>query len=153
METRNILNNDNQVIGQLTLPDNTPEEVWQEKLNAYKAAITVDNSVYVKRTIKERKEFSEQMLEEFKAKNISEGINALQALKMQEKSKRIMFSFMGVDGEVDILNCAVSGDVEVACLALMYCTNLDDMSLPYHWLNTARRDWLVSKMKAYLGWA
>lgn len=32
---RDILNANNEVIGQLTLPDDTPEEIWQEKLAEY----------------------------------------------------------------------------------------------------------------------
>lgn len=36
METRDILNKDNMKIGELTLPLNTPEEVWEEKLSKYR---------------------------------------------------------------------------------------------------------------------
>lgn len=36
MAIRNILNYNNEIIGQLELPDSTPEEVWQERLNAFK---------------------------------------------------------------------------------------------------------------------
>lgn len=36
MAIRNILNYNNEIIGQLELPDNTPEEVWQKRLEAFK---------------------------------------------------------------------------------------------------------------------
>ena len=152
METRNILNSEGQVIGQLTLPDNTAESVWQEKLAAYAASIVVDTSMQIKYTIKQRKEFAEQLLEEFKAKNLGEGINALQAMYMHHKVRKLDVNFMGVAMYIDLLNTAISGDVEVACLSLQYCV-VDDMSMPYHWLNAERRDWLVNKMKTFLGWA
>jgi hypothetical protein len=35
METRDILNHLGQVIGHMELPDNTPEEIWAEKLAVY----------------------------------------------------------------------------------------------------------------------
>jgi hypothetical protein len=152
METRDILNSENQVIGQLSLPIGTSEEVWQAKLDAYKAGISVDSSAILKITIKERKEFAEKILEDFKAKNLSDGINALQAMYMHHKFRALEVTFYGVPMTLDLLNMAVSGDVEVACLALIYCVP-DDMSMPYHWLNSERRDWLVTRMKTFLGWS
>ena len=151
MESRNILDINGQVIGQLTLPIGTSEEVWQEKLNQYKVSVELDASQATKFSIKQRKEFADQLLEEFKAKNISEGINGLQAMYMHHKLRALPVTFMGVPMTLDLLNMAISGDVEVATLALIYCTP-DDMTAPYHWLNTERRDWLVSKMKTFLGW-
>lgn len=149
---REIVDNNNHTIGRLSLPDGTSEEVWQEKLSAYK----IQNAEQINRaltfSIKVRKEFAERLLEEFKFKNLSEGVNALQGMWIQHKMRALPVSFMGVNFTLDILNMAVSGDVEIACLALQNC-ELDDMTMPYHWFNSARRDWLVSEMKKFLGWS
>lgn len=108
-------------------------------------------SFNLKLNIKARKDFADQLLEDFKFKNINEGINALQGLYMHSRMRELPITFMGLSMKVDILNMAVSGDLEVAALALLYCTP-DDMSQPYHWFSVARRDYLVFKLKEYLGW-
>jgi hypothetical protein len=152
METRDIKNKDNQVIGQLSLPEGTSEAVWTAKLNEYKQDVSLSPSYAVQYSIKQRKEFADQLLEEFKAKNISDGINGLQAMYMHHKLRALPVTFMGLSMTLDLLNMAISGDVEVAALSLLNCTP-DDMSQPYHWLSAERRDWLVAKMKAFLGWS
>lgn len=153
METRNILNSQNQIVGTLTLPDGTAEEIWQEKLSAFAISSQEQAARNISISIKERKQYAEDLLERFKKKNISEGINALQAINMQAKVRALPVTFMGHSVTVDLLNCAISGDIEVAVLSLLYCTDIDDMSQPYHWLSQARVDWLVADMKNFLGWA
>lgn len=150
---RNILNNQDQVIGTLELPDDTPESVWEERLSAYKISAQEIYDRSIEQSIKTRKLYAEDLLERFKKKNISEGINGLQAMHMQAKVRALPVTFMGYSMTVDLLNCAISGDIEVAVLTLLYCTDIDDMSQPYHWLNQDRVNWLIADMKAYLGWA
>jgi hypothetical protein len=118
---------------------NSPEQV--AKRNSYSSSIL----------IKTRKEYSENLMERFKAKNISEGINAVQAMHMHDRLRALPVTFSSQSFTLDILNMAISGDVEVACLSLMSCT-ADDMSLPKHWLSQARINWLVNDMKTFLGW-
>ena len=151
MEKRNILDINGNVVGELEMPDGTPESVWTEKLNQFKTNLSVDASAATKFTIKERKEFADQLLEEFKARNIADGITATQALWMHHRMRALSITIGGVPMVLDILNMAVSGDVETACIALQYA-QADDMSMSYHWLNEARIAWIVSKMKNYLGW-
>lgn len=144
-------------IGELEEPEGVTwtEEQWAEKLgNAAKPPPTVGEiqASYLRNTIKQRKEYAEDLLERLKQKNISEGINAMQGMWMHHKMRALEVNFMGVDFVVDIMNMAVSGDVEIACLSLMNCTP-DSMALPYHWMNAARINWIVADMKAYLGWA
>lgn len=149
---RDILDKNGLVIGQLEMPDDTSEAAWQAKLNEYKLDLQIDAAQVVKFNIKARKEFADQMLEDFKAKNMSDGINVMQALWMHSRMRELSIVIGGVPMKLDILNMAVSGDIETACVALQYCTP-DDMSMPYHWLNSIRVNWLVQKMKTYLGWA
>lgn len=150
---RNILNNQDQVIGTLELPDDTLESVWEERLSAYKVSTQELTARGLEQSIKSRKVYAEDLLERFKKKNISEGINALQAMSMQAKVRALPVTFMGHSMVVDLMNCAISGDIEVAILTLLYCTDIDNMTQPYHWLNQDRINWLVADMKSFLGWA
>ena len=152
MQTRNILDFSGNIIGTLELPDGTPESVWQEKLNAFKVDPAVIASRRLSASVKERKSFAENMLEEFKVLNMSAGINASQGFELQELMAEYKFNFAGKDRQIDIMNLAVSGDIELACLALIYGPT-HDMSLPEHWLSAERKSWLILKMKQYLGWA
>lgn len=157
MATRDLLNYLGQKIGDLSEPDGVTwtEEQWTEKLaKAAKAPPDQSEIVasYLKNTIKQRKEYAEDLLERLKQKNISEGINAMQGMWMHHKMRALEVNFMGVDFVVDIMNMAVSGDVEIACLALMNCV-ADPMTLPYHWMSEARINWIIADMKAYLGWS
>lgn len=103
-----------------------------------------------------RKRFASDLLLAFKQKNISEGINVVQATALHAFIKEINVTYPpqihgGWSGKVDLMNCALAGDVETACMSLQFC-QVEDMSQPHHWLNAERRDWLVAQMKAWLGW-
>lgn len=155
MGTRNILDYQGNNIGQMTLPDSTSEQEWTDKLAEYsKQPVTQSEiaSSYLSNTIQERKKYAEDLLERFKKKNINEGINALQGMWMHNRMRAASITFYGVPFTIDVMNLAVSGDIEIACLTLMNVTP-DDDSMPYHWLNTNRVNWLVTDMKQYLGWS
>jgi len=95
--------------------------------------------------------FAYELFFQFKLKNISEGINAHQSLWLHHRTKKLDVNFMGIPFEVDVINMGGSGDIQTACISLMYCQP-DDMTLPYHWLSQERLNWLVSEMKTHLGW-
>jgi len=149
---RPIKNYLGEVIGTLSFPDDTPEEKWQAALAPYTLPPVDPTAQRIRISIKDRKEYADDLIERFKFKNISEGINALQAMYMHHKMRALPVTFYGVPMTLDLLNMVVSGDIEVACLSLMYCTP-DDGTMPFHWLNAARVSWLVTEMKSYLGWA
>lgn len=117
-----------------------------------------------------RIDFGVDLLLRFKEKNISEGINWMQAIHLHSRIKdwvvtyptaaQFPFSsyqpaapyFQGRTKVVDLINIlTVSGDVETACFAIMFGQN-DDLSLPEHWVTESRRLWLVSEIKKWLGW-
>lgn len=152
MATRDILDYLGNVVGQLELPDDTPEEVWQAKLAPYAVTPESAQEKFLNYTIKVRKQFCEDLLERFKKKNILDGINAMQGMWMHHMMRSYPVTFGGVNYTVDILNMAVSGDVEIACLALIYGAT-DDMSQPYHWISSERKAWLIGELKSFLGWA
>lgn len=151
---RPILNYLGETIGELELPDDTPEETWTEKLALFAIAPPTSGELqasFVAHTIKERKEYADGLIERFKARNISQGINALQGMWMHHRMRANEITFMGVPFTIDVLNLVISGDIEIACLVLLNTTP-DDDSLPYHWLTSDRVNWLIADMKGYLGW-
>lgn len=73
--TRDILNHLGAKIGELTLPDNTSEEVWAEKLSVFsreEAAPTME--VVIGSKIEQYKKLSDAIIEEIKVSNTMNGI-------------------------------------------------------------------------------
>lgn len=152
MATRNILDYQGNIVGELTLPDGTSEQIWTEKLAPYAVNPNANaQSSYINFTIKHRKEYAEALLERFKARNLGLGINAMQGMWLHHRMRALSFTFYGLPVTIDVLNLAISGDIEIACLSLMN-GEVDDGSQPYHFFTAETRDYLVNDMKAYLGW-
>lgn len=153
--TRDILNHLGKKIGELELPDGTSEEVWTEKLSVYATPPPTQyeaQTSYLKHTIKARKAYAEDLLERLKQRNISQRINVSQGLWMHSRMRAVPINFNGLEVSIDVMNLAVSGDIEIACVTLQYTTP-DDMTQPYHWWSQERINWIINDMKAYLGWA
>lgn len=151
---RDILNYNNEKIGELEMPNSTSEEAWEKALAPYRVAPPSAQEIADSRlrfTIKERKVWAEEMMERFKQRNISAGINAAQSLWLHHRMRALEINFSGISMTQDILNMAVSGDIETATIALIHSTP-DDGSQPFHWYTAATRQWLVDEMKSYLGW-
>lgn len=96
--------------------------------------------------------FATDLLIEFKQKNIDEGMNATQALWLHHRTRAWPVTFMGMTYTVDLMNMCQSGDLETVYISLAY-GSIDDMSMPYHWFNQARVDWLKLAIAKQLGWA
>lgn len=96
-------------------------------------------------------QFANELFMQFKQKNIDEGINGSQAIWLHHRTRAMNITAFGINYTLDIINMAASGDIETACLSLMYSTP-DDMTEPQHWLTQDRIDFLVSSMKTHLGW-
>ena len=152
MAKRNILDYQGNVIGELELPDGTPEDVWAEELAPYALTPPEQQVVVIEKTLQDRKEFCISLLEEFKTKNVIEGIGAPQGLWLHHRLRALPVTYQGVAMTIDLLNITLSGDIELGTLALMN-TAPDDMSQTYHWLSAERLGWLIGKLIAYLGWS
>lgn len=114
----------------------------------------VDSDLVVKISIQERKKFGEQLMEDFKLKNLNEGIQWFQAVHLHARVRAWQVNYPNpIDGSdvVDIFNMVLSGDIETASLSLLYGVN-DEMTLPTHWITNERRLWLINQMRAWLGW-
>lgn len=138
-------------IGQAQFPDGTSEEEIATALSAYQPP-EVDADSYLKFSIVERKKFADELLERFKLRNINDGINALQGMHMHHLLRAYPVTFSGQSFTIDILNLAISGDLEIACLCLLYGAT-DDMSEPYHWMSSDRKAYLIGELKSFLGWS
>lgn len=147
--TRDVLDKNGVKIGELTLPDSTPEEFWQSILSAYSTVPSPPDRVLF--NIQERKQFCAALMERFKKKNLADGINADQAFWMYHKMREYGVTFHGADRVVNLFDIASNGDIEIACLALIY-GDTDDMTEGYHWLGTVRKAWLITELKSFLGW-
>lgn len=153
MGFRDILNYQNIKVGTLELPDNTSEEVWASTLATYLVSPTEQAAEKMLLfTIKQRKEYAEGLLERFKKRNIVAGINAMQGMWLHHRMRAMDITFYGMPFTIDILNLAISGDIEIACLAIIHSTP-DDGSMPFHWFTQDAKDFLINDMKEYLGWA
>lgn len=83
METRNIVNNQGQIIGQMSLPENTSEEVWQQKISAIiNPPQSPSPQEIVVRKINSYKKECEQLMDTFKAGNTLEGITVAQSAEL-----------------------------------------------------------------------
>jgi hypothetical protein len=125
------------------------------KLESHYLSQLVGTVKYLDITVKKRKEYADELIEKLKKKNIAEGINLLQAFHVQQKIRAMVVNFPpqlgGLTFTIDLMNLVVSGDLEVACIALQY-TAPDPMTAPYHWMNQDRINWIVAELKKFLGW-
>ena len=81
-----------------------------------------------------------------------DGITAIQGMHMHHIFRAYPVSFGGQNFTIDLMNLAISGDLEIATLSLIYGYT-DDMSQPYHWFSAERKQWVITELKKFLGWA
>lgn len=151
---RDILDYQGNKLGELELPDGTTEEVWEAKLAHFSKPPPGEQQIIDSRlnqTIEQRIQWAKDMLQRFKKRNISLGINGMQALWLHHRMRALDINFNGVAMTEDLINMAAAGDIETSCLALIYSTP-DDGSQAYHWYTAETRQWLIDEMKSYLGW-
>lgn len=117
-----------------------------------------------------RKKFGSDLMLAFKQKNISEGMNWMQAVHLHDRVKNwtvtyptaeqfpnpayapYAAAFAGRTKSIDVFNMMAGGDIETCCLSVMFGQN-DDMTLPEHWITEEKRQWLITQMSIWLGWA
>jgi len=131
METRNILNHLDQVIGQLSLPDNTPEEIWQSRLAPYKAppvSITIADIVSTK--ILDYEKMAPALLREVKTANTISGITV-------DESREVFKNYR------DVLTMIREGAFPTALAELQAIG-------PIGFINQARFDSLAELIKKYI---
>jgi hypothetical protein len=99
--------------------------------------------------------FAEKFMLALKIKNISEGINVVQAIHVHSRLRswqvNLPVEMGGATETVDVMNMVVAGDIETAAICLMYGTP-DDMTGADHWISEERLEWMVDQLKRWLGW-
>ena len=116
----------------------------------------IDTELEIKFSIAARREFGSKLMENFKLKNLNEGIQWYQAIHLHSRIKDWNVTYPSAlggipDEQVDIMNMILSGDIETASLALLYGQD-DSMTQVNHWITFDRRKWLINQMRAWLGW-
>ncbi len=92
MEKRNIVNHLGQIIGELELPDWTPEEGWASRLSLYSQnqSKPLDQIVYSKIEDYERR--APKLLREIKVSNTLAGITTSQSAEVFENFKDVILA-------------------------------------------------------------
>jgi hypothetical protein len=109
------------------------------------------------------REFSNCLMSFFKTSNqIESSINALQAVWVHHKLRAIPLTQLVIPGadpivlpetwSIDLMNLIISGDMEVAFIVLN-SMQVDDMTMPWHFLNAQNVGILKLAIAQYLGWA
>lgn len=154
---RDILNWQGQVIGQLELPDNTEESVWQERLAAFaKPPPTSEQLLFlqIERAVSESRNISDKIIELFKKENLAffilnnipNDLALMMSLHTHHRLRTVEINISGTPFVIDLLNLVVSGDLETALMVLSQMTP-DDMSQPYHFLNQERINRLIEMIR------
>lgn len=153
---RDIVDKDGAVIGQLDLPDNTPESVWEEKLNEYKAvAAQMPLRDYLKYVyIPKVRAFANELETDFIVENIAMGISQL------NKTSRVLgIIHQKVDLEGEPQPISLMNTLQAACPSLTvtikildyHLANMNSYSDAAPFVTTERFTEMNDKIKKFLG--
>lgn len=124
-------------------------------LDAVIAAHVPNNTlVFVRNTVRQNKDFADDMMQKMKENNLLEGLSSIdQAAWVHHKLRKVDYTLSDNTTvvQIDVMNLIVSGDIETAEHVLGQMAP-DDMSESYHWWTQARIDWARNEIRAYLGW-
>ncbi len=95
--------------------------------------------------------FIENVLLDFKQRNVSEGMNFAQYMHMNRRFSSWVVNYPGRTDTINLASTITTGDVQSIAIALMYGV-ADDMTETYHWLSQARLNILIAECKTFLGW-
>lgn len=142
---REILNYLGEKIGELELPDETIDEVWEEELAKY--AIPPKSqleqmSEALTRAVSTSRVLADQIIEEIKKENLqffltsgmSQDLAIMLSLHTHSRMRAIDIKVGGMPFTIDLMNLIISGDLETAWVVLSYM-NPDDMSMPFHYFS------------------
>lgn len=157
MEKRDILNWQGIKIGEMEMPDGTPEERWAKLLEPYAKHPPSDDEklqAALSRTVSESRIIADQIIEEIKKENlayflqneISNDIAILKSLWTHHRLRNIELTVSGITMNIDLMNLIITGDLETAYVVLSSITP-DDMTQPYHFLSSDRIAAMAAKVK------
>lgn len=109
--------------------------------------------VYIHNTVRENKDFADDMMQRMKERNLLEGLSSIdQAAWVHHRLRKTDYVLdAGATVQIDVLNLVISGDIETAEHVIGQMSP-DDMTQAYHWLTQDRLDWIRNEIRTYLGW-
>lgn len=94
-ETRSILDKDGNVVGELTMPDNTSEDIWSAKLGEYsyvKPSVPIEEQIKAK--ILGAMEFGKNIMAEYGASNVLAGLSLSQVQQVMTSTAKIQSALL-----------------------------------------------------------
>lgn len=157
METRNILDYQGNVVGQMSLPDGTSEEIWQKKLATYSAAPSNPLEEMLTFQVMKGKEAADRIMDKIKKHNLSLFISSgltndqilLKSCWVHHRLRAIPITVGGISMTEDLLNMCISGDIETAYLVSLQITE-DSMTEPHHYFSAQNIAFIQECIKAEL---
>jgi len=154
---RDILNHLGEKIGEMDLPDDTSEEVWQQKLAFYAKAPPSEQEQLLEmlsRTVSRSREIADEIIEEFKRSNlqyfaqnnIPNDLAIMISIHVHHRLRAVQITVGGLPFTIDLMNLVVSGDLETAWVVLGLMEP-DDMSMPFHFLSADK----ITALRAMIG--
>jgi hypothetical protein len=162
METRNILNYQGQVIGEMQKANGTSEEAWAAALAPYAAAPLSQQqllSAVLDRTVSQGRAAAEKIIETIKKDNLASFIEQGKSnTEMLDISLWINHRLRALPCQVsngdaiicDLINFCFSGDLESAYMSVAQMVP-DDMSKSYHYFTQAKIDQIKALLAQYIG--
>lgn len=111
-------------------------------------------TLVVSKSVKQNKEFADDMMQRLKEKNILEGLDSIdKSAWVHHRMRKVDYTLSDTTtvAQLDVMNLVVTGDIETAEQALGQMSP-DDMTKDYHWLTQERIDWIRNEIRNYLGW-
>jgi hypothetical protein len=150
---RNILDYQGNILGQLELPDDTPEEIWTQKLSPYAKPPPSPEEQFrqaLSRKVEDSRKLADAAIDEFQQlvfaffveNNIDEQMALLKSCWAHHRLRAVEIDLGTGPMIIDVLNLAITGSLETAWVVLGQMTP-DDMSQPQHffdqgWIDTFR---------------
>lgn len=97
-------------------------------------------------------DYAKSLIIQLKLGNMSQGINAGQALWVHHRLRALEITYNSVPMVVDVMNMVVSGDIGTAYIAFSLMAP-DDMTQSYHWFSQPRIDQIKALLGQFLGYA
>lgn len=150
METRNVLDWQGNVVGELTLPSGTPENVWAAKLAHYAKPPPSQQeqlAEMLSRKVSKSREIADDIIERFKKtnlqffleNNVSNDLAILMSTHVHHRLRAVDVTINGNQFTIDLMNLVISGDLETAYMVLGYMQP-DSMTEPFHFLSQEKID-------------
>jgi hypothetical protein len=96
--------------------------------------------------------FAEMLIAKFKMRNLDNSISLSQALWVHHRLRNAEIDVSGTPMQIDILNMAYAGDVNLARVVLGMIAP-DDMTQDYHWLSVEKISEIRSEIAEFLGYS